>query len=229
MKVEVITLFPGFFEGVFGQSILRRAQEAGALEPCIHDLREFTTDRHGQADDYRYGGGPGMLLRPEPLFGAFERILSKAESRPLVIYPTPQGEPFTQAAADELARQRHLVFLCGHYKGVDQRVVERWVDREYSIGDYVLTGGETAVAVMVDAAVRLIPGVLGDADSARSDSFRSGGLDGPHYTRPDVTRGLRVPGVLVSGHHRNIERWRRATARYLTRRRRPDLIDNKSG
>lgn len=224
MKVDIISLFHQFFDGIFNHSILKRAIDAGALEVKIHDLRSFTTDKHHQADDYRFGGGPGMLIKPEPLFRAFKKIVTDIKPRPLVIFPTPQGFPFTQDTADELSEQRHLVFLCGHYKGVDQRVIERWVDREYSIGDYVLTGGEIAVIVMIDAAVRMIPGVLGDLGSACSDSFRNNRLDCPHYTRPEELNGLKVPGVMVSGHHRNIEVWREITSNYLTNQRRKDIL-----
>jgi len=224
MHVDIITLFPRFFDGVFLNSILKRAIDAGTLKVNIHNLRDFTTDRHHQADDYRFGGGAGMLLKPEPIFRAFEKAVAHVKPRPLVIYPTPQGIPFDQDCAEELSGQGHLIFICGHYKGVDQRVIERWVDREYSLGDYVLTGGEIAAAAMIDAAVRMIPGVLGDIDSARTDSFQHGMLDCPHYTRPEELEGLSVPGVIMSGHHRNIELWRNAAARFLTKKRRPDLL-----
>jgi len=224
LKVEIITLFPSFFDGIFDHSILKRSVDAGALEVTIHNLRDYTTDKHHQADDYRFGGGPGMLLKPEPLFSLFNKIVKDTKPRPTVIYPTPQGVPFSQDIADELSRERHIVFLCGHYKGVDQRVIERWVDKEYSIGDYVLTGGEIAAVVMIDTAVRMIPGVLGDIDSARGDSFRGDMLDCSHYTRPEAIKGYGVPGVLLSGHHKNIELWRRSTALFLTRQRRLDIL-----
>ncbi len=224
LKIDIITLFPGFFKGVFTHSILKRAVDAGALQIDIHDLRKYTTDKHHQADDYRFGGGPGMLLKPEPIFNAFEDIVSNVHPRPLVLFPSPQGIPFNQDIAVELSEKPHLVFLCGHYKGIDQRVIERWVDREYSVGDYVLTGGETAVTTIIDASVRMIPGVLGDLGSALDDSFRDNLLDCSHYTRPENLEGLKVPGVLTSGHHKNIEIWRRITARILTENRRPDLL-----
>lgn len=230
MKLEIITLFPNFFEGIFSQSILKRACESGIFEYRIHDLREFTTDKHHQADDYRFGGGSGMLLKPDPFFRVMEKIMKRAETRPLVIFPSAQGAVFNQEIADSFAREPHLVFLCGHYKGIDQRVIERWVDREYSLGDYVITGGETAATVMIDAAIRMIPGVLGNLDSALTDSFRDGYLDCPHYTRPDEFAGLRVPELLLGGHHKNINIWRQAMSRVITKHRRPDLLniqDNK--
>lgn len=224
MKVDILSLFPGVFDSVFKYSILKRAIESGILRIKIHDLRSFTTDKHRQADDYRFGGGPGMLLKPDPIFRAFKEITDGVKPRPLVIFPTPQGKQFNQEIADELSNERHLIFLCGHYKGIDQRVVERWIDREYSIGDYVITGGETAVAVIIDAVVRMIPGVLGDTESALGDSFRKATLDCPHYTRPEKLEGIGIPGVLTSGHHKNIKIWRRIAAGFLTRQRRPDLL-----
>jgi len=224
LKVEILTLFPKFFDSVFDQSILSRARASGALEISVHDLRRFTTDRHQQADDYLYGGGPGMLMKPEPIFRAFEQLVAGVKPRPLVVYPSAQGKRFTQAAAAELSQQQHLVFLCGHYKGVDQRVVERWVDLEYSLGDYVITGGEIATAAMVDAAVRLIPGVLGDAGSAAGDSFQGDRLDCAHYTRPERFEGMDVPGVLLTGNHKQIECWRRMNSGFLTQTRRPDIL-----
>jgi tRNA (guanine37-N1)-methyltransferase len=224
LKVEIITLFPEFFNGVFNHSILKRAIDSNALECIIHDLRDYTTDKHHQADDFRFGGGAGMLLKPEPLFAVLREIVDNVKPRPLVIYPTPQGIPFCQDIADELSKQSHIIFICGHYKGIDQRVIDRWVDREYSIGDYVLTGGEIAVTAIIDAAIRMKPGVLGDIDSANTDSFRNNCLDCPHFTRPEELDGLRVPGVLISGHHLNIETWRRITSEFLTRRRRKDLL-----
>jgi len=223
VKVEIVTLFPRFFDSIFGQSILQRACDAGFLEIVVHDLREYTTDKHHQADDYRFGGGAGMLMKPDPFFSVLEKITRTTSKRPLIVFPTPQGRPFRQTDAIELSREHHLIFLCGHYKGIDQRVIERWVDKEYSLGDYVLTGGELASAVIVDAAARMIPGVLGDFDSARGDSFYEGMLDGPHYTRPEVVDGRGIPSILMTGHHKNIERWRLSVSQFLTKRRRPDL------
>ncbi len=226
MKIEIITMFPEFFDSVFSQSILKRAQEAEKVEITIHDLKAYSEGPYHQLDDYRFGGGAGMLLKPEPFFRAFNKIFEGTDIRPLVLFPTPQGVPFEQSTANELAVENHLVFLCGHYKGIDQRVIDRWVDREYSIGDYVVSGGEVASTVISDAVIRLIPGVLGNLDSARTDSFSSGMLDGPHYTRPENYKDFRVPAVLINGHHKNIQRWRKMTSTVLTKRRRMDLISN---
>ncbi len=226
MKVEIVTLFPQFFDGIFTQSIMQRACDADILDIKLHNLRNYTYDRHHQADDYRFGGGAGMLLKPEPFFRVFDKIISGVHPRPLVIFPTPRGEIFDQKAADALSLENHLIFLCGHYKGVDHRVVERWVDREYSVGDYVLTGGELASAVMIDAIVRMIPEVLGNLDSALTDSFRDNLLDCPHYTRPEEVEGMRIPEVLLNGHHKNINLWRRSMSKLITKKRRSDLIKN---
>jgi len=165
-----------------------------------------------------------MLMKPEPFFRILKELTERADRRPLIVYPSPQGKTFRQKNAIALARENHLIFLCGHYKGIDQRVVERWVDIEYSLGDYVITGGEPAVLVMIDAATRMIPGVLGDFDSARGDSFYDGVLDSPHYTRPESLDGRKVPELLASGHHKNIGIWRRAMGEFITSKRRPDLI-----
>ncbi len=224
MKIDIISLFPKFFNGVFSESILKRAISFDAVEITVYDLREHTTDKHHQADDYLYGGGPGMLLKPMPLFRALDKITAEADTRPVVIFPTPRGKPFQQADADELADQQHLIFICGHYKGIDQRVIDRWVDREYSMGDFVVTGGEVAATAMIDAIVRLLPGVLGDLDSAMSDSFRADRLDCPHYTRPEQCDGLSLPQVLLRGHHRRIKLWRNINSQFLTKKHRPDLI-----
>jgi len=228
MKIDVLTPFPGMMEGIFGESILGRAQERGIVTLTVWDLRDFTTDKHRTVDDYPYGGGPGMILKPEPIFRAVDQILEKnPEASPKIIFMTPQGEPYTQAKAKELAGEDYLIFLCGHYRGVDERVVEALVTDEISIGDYILTGGELASAVVVDSVVRLLPGVLGDFDSAEGDSFSNERLDYPHYTRPAVFRGMRVPEVLLSGHHAEIEAWREGKALERTRERRPDLLEGK--
>lgn len=224
MKVELVTLFPGMLKSFFTDSIMARAIEGGQLEIAIHNLRDYCFDKHKQADDYRFGGGPGMLMKSEPFFRILEKIVSEAPSRPMIVFPTPQGKPFVQSDAIELAKKRHLVFICGHYKGIDQRVIERWVDRQYSLGDYVLTGGELPSAVIIDATVRLLPGVLGDFDSARGDSFYENLLDAPHYTRPEILDGRQIPGILSGGDHKNIERWRWAMSRFITGKRRPDIL-----
>lgn len=224
MIIDIITLFPDYFSSIFSTSILKRAISSNALKVHIHDLRQYCSDKHHKADDYRFGGGAGMLLKAEPFFKVFDEILANSPHRPLVIFPTPQGVPFVQKTADRLSHCPHMVFLCGHYKGIDQRVIDRFVDEEYSLGDFVLTGGEPAVAAMLDSCVRMIPGVLGNLDSALTDSFRKDGLDGAHYTRPSLVCGYVIPGVLKSGHHKNIDIWRRVTSLYLTRVRRPDLL-----
>ena len=227
MRIDVVTAFPGAVEPMFGESILKRAGEKGIVDIHVWDLRAFTTDKHKTVDDYPYGGGPGMILKPEPIFKAVEAIREEVPvSSPRVILMTPQGESFSQKKARLLTGENHLVFLCGHYRGVDERVVEALVTDEISIGDYILTGGELAAAVVVDAVVRLLPGVLGDFDSAEGDSFHKGALDHPHYTRPEEFRGMRVPDVLLSGHHAQIDAWREEQSQKRTRERRPDLLEN---
>ena len=226
MKIDVVTPFPGMFAGLFEESILQRAQAKGAVAIRVLDLREFTDDKHRTVDDYPYGGGAGMILKPEPVFRAVDRIREEnPDQPPRVLLMSPQGTPFVQAKAQALADEPHLVFLCGHYRGLDERIVEALVHEEISIGDYILSGGELAAAVVIDAVVRLLPGVLGNFDSAEGDSFVSGGLDHPHYTRPEEFRGMRVPDVLVSGHHAKVEEWRRQQALERTRKRRPDLLE----
>ncbi|MBM3329353.1 MAG: tRNA (guanosine(37)-N1)-methyltransferase TrmD [Calditrichaeota bacterium] len=222
MRIDVISLFPGLVAGVVGESILKRACDAGLVKILLHDLRKFAVGKHNQADDYLFGGGAGMLLKPEPFFRAMGQF-DGVRPRPLVICPSAAGEVFDQESAAGLARERHLVFLCGHYKGLDQRAIDRLVDREYSLGNYVVTGGELAAAVMIDATVRLMPGVLGDFDSARGDSFQGLRLDAPHYTRPAECEGLTVPAVLQEGHHRNVGHWREAMGKLILSQRRPDL------
>lgn len=229
MRVEIVTLFPDAVQGFLDCSILKRARQTGALEAEVIDLRNFAEGPHRQADDYPYGGGPGMVLRPEPLFAALRFLVQRARVRPLVIYPTAQGERFSHRAAKELAREGHLILIAGHYKGIDQRVVERWVDREYSLGDYVLTGGELPALAIVDAVVRLIPGVLGDQGSAKDDSFEGGLLGCAHYTRPETLEGMAVPGVLLSGNPVNIAHWRYISAWLTTRQRRPELLEPQAG
>ena len=222
MKIDVVTLFPAMFAGPFAESIVARAVKAGIVEIGIHNLREWTTDRHRTVDDKPFGGGAGMVLKPEPLFKAIEALKRDAGSTVLLL--TPQGEPLRQALVAELAALPHLILLCGHYEGVDERVIEHAVDREVSIGDYVLSGGELPAMVLVDAVVRLQPGALGSPESAQDESHTAGLLEYPHYTRPGDFRGWTVPDVLVSGHHGEVERWRRAQALERTRKRRPDLL-----
>jgi tRNA (guanine37-N1)-methyltransferase len=221
MEIDVLTLFPRIFEGPLDESILKRAQTRGLVTVRVHNLRDFTHDKHRVVDDKPYGGGPGMLMKPEPIFEAVKKF-RRADSR--VVLMTPQGPALTQARAREFAAKPHLVIICGHYEGVDERVREALVDDELSIGDYVLTNGALAAAVFVDAVVRLLPGVLGDEHSAGDDSFASGLLEGPQYTRPPEFEGRKVPDVLLSGNHEEVARWRKEQARQRTRKRRPDLL-----
>jgi tRNA (guanine37-N1)-methyltransferase len=221
-RFDVITLFPGMFRGPLEESILRRARDRGLIRVAAHDLRDWTHDRHRVVDDTPYGGGAGMVLKPEPVVEAVEALDSGGAAT--VVLLSPQGEPFTQALAAELSGRDHLILICGRYEGLDDRVAQALGAREVSIGDYVLTGGELPALVVIDAVTRLIPGALGDAGSAREDSFATGLLDHPQYTRPPVFRGLAVPEVLLSGDHARIRRWRRKEALRRTRQRRPDLL-----
>lgn len=228
VRCEIITLFPEMVLPVLGQSMLKRAQEKGLLRVGVRNLRDYTLDRHHVADDAPYGGGAGMVMKAEPIFRAVDALCAEeAEGADglRVILPSPQGRPFTQALAEDLAREpRRLVFLCGHYEGMDERVRLGVAPEEVSLGDYVLTGGELPALVMIDAAARLIPGVLGDPDSARYESFAERLLDFPQYTRPPELRGLTVPEVLLSGNHEAIRRWRRKEALRNTYLKRPDLL-----
>ena len=221
MKIDVLTLFPAMFAGPLDESIIKRAREAGLLDLAIHNLRDYAHDRHKTVDDRPFGGGPGMLLKPEPIFEAVESL---ARESTRVILLSPSGRPFSQAIAGELAGLEHLLMVSGHYEGFDERVREQLADDELSIGDYVLTNGALPVMVIIDAVTRLLPGVLGDEDSARDDSFSQGLLEYPQYTRPAEFRGTKVPEVLLSGNHAEIARWRAEQARLRTRERRPDLL-----
>ena len=222
MLLEVITLFPELINVPMRTSMMGRAQEKGLAEVRVHDLRERGLGKHRQVDDTPYGGGQGMLLRPEPLFEMLDAIDQPAAR---IIYLTPGGKRFDQATAQRLAKEEHLILISGHYEGIDHRVVEHWVDEELSIGDYVLTNGAIAAVVVMDAVVRLIPGVLGDDLSAVEESFGdSGMLEAPHYTKPAEYRGLKVPDMLLSGHHGNIAKWRTEQALERTRANRPDLL-----
>jgi tRNA (guanine37-N1)-methyltransferase len=221
MKIDVLTLFPAMFAGPLDESIIKRAREAGRLDLAIHNLRDYAHDRHKTVDDRPFGGGPGMLLKPEPIFEAVES-LARVGTR--VILLSPSGRPFSQALARELAGQEHLLMVSGHYEGFDERAREQLADDELSIGDYVLTNGALPVMVIIDAVTRLLPGVLGDEDSARDDSFSQGLLEYPQYTRPAEFRGMKVPEVLLSGNHAEIARWRAEQARLRTQERRPDLL-----
>jgi tRNA (guanine37-N1)-methyltransferase len=230
MLVDIITIFPDYFRTVFDYGIVRRACAARLVEIKAHDLRGWTTDKHRMVDDRPFGGGDGMVLKPEPLFAAVESLTGAGSAPELagtgtrVVMLSPQGRVLNQEVAAELAEARHLVLICGRYEGVDERVVEMLVTDEISIGDYVLSGGEPAAVVLVDAIVRLLPGALGSETSASNDSFSDGLLDFPHYTRPPEFRGSRVPEVLLGGNHAEIARWRRRRALLKTRRNRPDLL-----
>lgn len=226
MHFDILTLFPGIFAGVFQKSILQRAQEMGALSITLHNIRDYATDKHHVTDDTPYGGGGGMVMKPEPIFRAVESILRTEQSPKIpVILLTPQGRLFTQEIAHQLAQCKRIVLICGRYEGVDERVRERLATDEISIGDYVLTGGEIPAMVIVDAVTRLLPGVLGDPGALLEDSHVSGLLEHPHYTRPADFRGWRVPEVLLSGHHAQIAQWRREQALKRTWERRPDLLE----
>lgn len=238
MRIDVLTLFPEMCEGVFGSSILGKARENGHVTINTVNFRDYSNNKHHTVDDYPYGGGGGMVLKPQPIFAAVEDLIAKASerpqsneddlepaSKPRVILMCPQGESFSQQKAGELAQESHLILVCGHYEGYDERIREHLVTDELSIGDYVLTGGELPAMTIVDAVVRLLPGVLGNEMSAVTDSFRTGLLEYPHYTRPAQFRDWKVPDVLISGHHANIEAWRHEQALKRTLERRPDLLE----
>lgn len=223
MNIHVLSLFPDMFSGVFGASILKKAQEKGAVNLEVTDIRTFSGNKHNQVDDYPYGGGAGMVLKPEPMFSAVEAIT--AGKQPRIILMCPQGERFTQKKAEELVQETELVFLCGHYEGYDERIRQHLVTDEISIGDFVLTGGELGAMTVIDSVVRLLPGVLGQEDSHIQDSFSTGLLEHPHYTRPAEFRGMKVPDVLLSGNHAKIEQWREEQSLKRTFERRPDLLE----
>jgi tRNA (guanine37-N1)-methyltransferase len=265
MRIDVLTLFPAMFEGVFGSSILGKAQDKGLVTLNTVNFREYANNKHNTVDDAPYGGGGGMVLKPEPIFAAVEAVLDQAASggqngspaagrepgaveaaepngepggnadsrrlhsrrRPRIILMCPQGETFTQRKAEELAGEEHLIFICGHYEGYDERIRQHLVTDELSIGDYVLTGGELPAMVVIDSVVRLLPGVLGNETSAVTDSFSTGLLEHPHYTRPATFRGWDVPDVLISGHHENVAKWRHRESLRRTAERRPDLLEGR--
>jgi len=226
MKIDAISIFPEFFD-VLEISLLGKAQEAGLISFEAHNLRDFTHDRHKTVDDTPYGGGAGMLMKPEPWGEAFDQIIGK--DRPVVIFTSPAGKPFNQELARELSQEEHLVFACGRYEGIDQRVVDYAGTiaevHEISIGDYVLNGGEVAAVAMIEAVARLIPGVIGNNESLAEESHNDGLLEAPSYTKPQIWRGLEVPEMLLSGHHAEIEKWRKAQALERTKQNRPDLLD----
>lgn len=221
MRIDVITLFPRMLDGFLTESILGKGIESGRLTVAVHDLRQWSTDKHRTADDRPFGGGAGMVLKPEPVFAAIEQLQTPGCRR---IYLTPDGVPLSPALAEELSRQQHLVLLSGHYEGIDQRIRDTVIDQEVSIGDYVLTNGTLAAAVLIDALARFIPGVLGEEKSLTTESFTSKLLDFPQYTRPAEFRGMSVPEILLSGNHAEIEKWRLARQVEKTRQVRPDLL-----
>ncbi|MBG9544222.1 tRNA (guanosine(37)-N1)-methyltransferase TrmD [Cytobacillus firmus] len=226
MNIDVLTLFPEMFEGVFGHSILKKAAENQAVTYNVINFREYADNKHKTVDDYPYGGGAGMVLKPQPIFDAVEDLRSKSGASPRVILMCPQGERYTQRKAEELAEADHLIFVCGHYEGYDERIREHVVTDEISIGDFVLTGGELGAMVVIDSVVRLLPGVLGNQESHMKDSFSTGFLEHPHYTRPADFRGIKVPDVLISGNHRLVEEWRAKESLRRTYLRRPDLLED---
>jgi tRNA (guanine37-N1)-methyltransferase len=231
MQVDILTLFPEICRAPLSESIIKRAQESGALDLRIHNIRDWTTDKHHVVDDAPFGGGQGMVMKPEPIFAAVEELRSDKQTpnaelrKSKIVLMSPAGRRFHQRMAEEFARESHLIVICGHYEGVDHRVVEHLVDAEVSIGDYVLTNGAIAAVVMVDAVVRLVPGVLGHERSAVDDSFATGLLEAPQYTRPAEFRGWEIPAVLLSGNHAEIAAWRKEEALRRTRANRPDLLE----
>lgn len=227
MRIDVLTLFPEMFTGVFSQSILKKAAETGAVTYNVVNFRQFADNKHLTVDDYPYGGGAGMVLKPQPIFDAVSEFsAASGGASPRVILLCPQGKRFNQKKAEELMHEEHLIFICGHYEGYDERIREHLITDEISIGDYVLTGGELGAMVIIDSVVRLLPGVLGNAESHQKDSFSTGFLEHPHYTRPADFRGMKVPDVLLSGNHRLIDEWREKESLRRTCLRRPDLLED---
>ncbi len=229
MRIDVLTIFPKMFEAVMGESIIKRAKEKRVVEINVIDLRLFSKDKHRKVDDKPFGGGPGMVMNAEPFFEAVNYIRKKTKDRRLktrIILLTPKGKKFDQALALKLSKYEHMVLLCGHYEGIDERVAESLVDDEISIGDFVLTGGELPAMVIIDSIVRLLPGALGDENSSKDESFSENFLEYPHYTRPADYKGIKVPNVLLSGDHEKIKEWRKKEALKVTKKKRPDLISN---
>ncbi|MBE6767124.1 MAG: tRNA (guanosine(37)-N1)-methyltransferase TrmD [Ruminococcaceae bacterium] len=228
MRIDILTLFPDMCEAVLGDSIIGRARVAGAVEIHCHNIRDYTTDKHGRVDDAPYGGGMGMIMGVQPIYDCYKTLFSEQGKKPHVIYMSPKGKTFNQKKAIELSNREHIVLLCGHYEGIDQRVLDEIVDEEISIGDYVLTGGEMAAVVVTDAVCRMLPGVLSDEVCFTEESHFSGLLEYPQYTRPAEWMGKKVPDVLLSGHHKNIEKWRREQALLTTLEKRPEMLDSAS-
>ncbi len=229
MRFDVLTLFPGIFSAVMGESIIGRARESNIIQVNTINIRDFSKDKHKKTDDYPYGGGNGMVMTSQPIYDAYRHVTGALSYKPRVIYLSPQGACFNQNKAEELRREEHLILLCGHYEGIDERIIEEIVDEEISIGDYVLTGGELPAMVMIDCISRLVPGVLSNEASCVEESHCNGLLEYPQYTRPYEFNGKTVPEVLMSGHHANIENWRRQQSIERTRRKRPDLYQKTMG
>lgn len=223
LEIDLVTLFPAFFKSPLQESLLKRAQAKGHAKITVHNLRDYTHDRHATADDNPFGGGAGMVMKPEPIFECVEAIKAKHHKSSWVVLLDPKGKPLTQKIAARLARRKHLILIAGHYEGVDHRVREHLVDEEISVGDFITMGGEAPALCLVEAVMRFVPGVLGNPESLKHESFEGGGLEYPQYTRPREFRGWKVPEVLVGGNHREVEKWRREQARKLTKRKRPDL------
>lgn len=227
MRIDVLTIFPGMFDAVLGESIIKRARERGAVEIDVIDLRSFSRDKHRKVDDKPFGGGPGMVMNAGPFFEAVNYIRKKTKGKRLktrVILMSPKGSAFNQGLAKKLSGYEHIILLCGHYEGIDERVREHLIDEEISIGDFILTGGELPAMVVIDAVARLLPDVLGNEDSHKDESFSKGLLEYPHYTRPADYKGMKVPGLLLSGDHERIRKWRKEKSLKTTKKKRPDLI-----
>lgn len=226
MRIDIITIFPDMFKNILNESIIKRAQAKGKVKIFVHNLRDYTLDKHRKVDDRPFGGGSGMVMSAEPIFRAVEKIRAKSRNTKVILL-CPQGKTLTQGLAKKLAKNKHLVLICGHYEGIDERVRQYLVDEEISIGDYILTGGELAAMVLADTLVRLIPGVLGDKNSLKFESFEGNLLEYPQYTRPADFRAIKVPSILLSGDHQKINQWRKKEALRITRLKRPDLLKDK--
>ncbi|WP_432650889.1 tRNA (guanosine(37)-N1)-methyltransferase TrmD [Huintestinicola sp.] len=227
MRFDIATLFPDMCEAVLGESIIGRARKAGLIELYCHQIRDYTLDKHNRVDDSPYGGGKGMVMQAEPIYRCWQAVCEGLDEKPYVIYMSPKGSVFTQKKAAELSKMKNIFVICGHYEGVDQRVIDKIVDEEISIGDYVLTGGELPAMVICDAAARMVPGVLAAEECFTEESHFAGLLEYPHYTRPEVWEGMEVPPVLLTGHHKNIAAWRHEQAVKITAERRPDMLSEK--
>lgn len=225
MKIEIATLFPEMCEAVLGESIIGRARKAGKIEINCRQIREYTQDKHRRVDDTPYGGGMGMVMQCEPVYNCYKAVCEQLGEKPHTIYMSPKGKILNQEKAEELSKLENIFIICGHYEGIDQRIIDKIVDEEISAGDYVLTGGELPAMILVDSVARMCPGVLSDAECYKDESIYSGLLEYPHYTRPEVWEGEAVPPVLLSGHHKNIEAWRHEKSLEITAERRPDLLE----